>query len=275
MGIVAIGSIGHSPGVTTTAVAMTLRWPRPAVLLEADTSTTSAVLAGRLRGQVPHRMGLTGLASAALHGELEPPLVWAHSIELAPDRRLIPGFSSIGAARGTDSIWSPLAEVLRSLEGTGADVLIDLGRFDASDARAPLLSASQFVLVCSGATLPDIASTTAKIDGHSNRLAEVSTALERVGSVDSLGVALIDRAHENYESSEFHRVAGLPVLGTIPYAPSMASHYSHGATLPRRSFTLGNPYHRAIDTLVAAIDSSRAARERRVRLPAAPSGDVS
>lgn len=261
MAIVTLSSLGHSPGTTATAVAMALRWPRPCLLIEADTSRTSSILAGRLRGQVPHRVGLTNLASAATHDELRPDVVWANAVALAPERGLVPGFSTLGAARGADAFWWRLAELLLAFEHAAADVILDLGRCDASDARMPLVRRADLALVATGATLPDIAATTAPVRGSKTRLHELGDALDEVGHREALQLVVIERARENYALGEIRRACGVPVLGALPYAPDDAAAFALGTDLGRREARC--PLGRAVDALVTAgLDRVAAARAR-------------
>lgn len=261
-----LSSLGHSPGTTTTAVALSMRWPRPCLLIEADTSSTSSILAGRFRGQVPHRSGLTGLASAALHGELDPALVWAHTIELSEDRRVVPGFSTLGAARGAASFWAHLAGLLSAFDDAGCDLLIDLGRCDAPDPRSSLIAKADLAIVATGATLPDIAATTAPLQASMTRLRELGAVLVDVGNDDGLRLAVIDRARENYSAAEIRRATGVPVLGVIPHAPDAAAVYSLGAVSGRHGPR--GPLPRAIDTLAEAALGHVRARRARLRAPA-------
>lgn len=265
MAIITLGSLGHSPGTTTTAVALTSHWPRSAMLIEADPNTTSAVLAGRFRGQIPHRIGLTNLSSAATHSELDPALLWANSIELAPDRRIVPGFSSLGAARGAESFWAELLPVLTPLDAAGTDIIVDLGRFDADDARSPLVAAAQLVVVTSGTALPDIAATTAPTTGRNSRLRDLTTFLADVGHTDVVRLALIERAGENYAASEIRRVAGVPIVGSLPYSPEGAATYSLGASGSRRGRRAA--YERAVATLVEASQRAVTDHDRRIGVP--------
>ena len=46
MPVFTIASVSGSLGVTTLAVGLALTWPRPVVLVEADPSGGSAILAG-------------------------------------------------------------------------------------------------------------------------------------------------------------------------------------------------------------------------------------
>ena len=70
MALITLCSIKGAPGVTTTALAMTMTWPRPALLVEADSSGGSAIMAGLLRGQVSQERSLLSLTMAAAHSVL-------------------------------------------------------------------------------------------------------------------------------------------------------------------------------------------------------------
>ena len=50
MAVVALASASGSPGVTTTALGLALLWPRPVLLVEADPTGGSGLLAGYFRG---------------------------------------------------------------------------------------------------------------------------------------------------------------------------------------------------------------------------------
>lgn len=251
MAIITLSSLGHSPGTTTAAVAMALRWPRPALLLEADTSKTSAILAGRLRGQVGHRMGLTGILSAASHGELSRAHIWANSLELAPDRRLVPGFSTLGASRGASTFWPGLAPLLAALDHDEVDVLVDLGRCEARDDRSSLIAAATVALITVGASLPDVAAVTAPVDSRTSRIGEIQDLVESVGHGSRLHLVVIDRAHENYDTNEIKRAIGLPALGRIPHRTAGAVAIGQGAPL-LRSRRARAEYERGIDAIVDA-----------------------
>ena len=49
MAVIALASFSGAPGVTTTALAMTFAWHRPALLVEVDTAKTSSILPGYLQ----------------------------------------------------------------------------------------------------------------------------------------------------------------------------------------------------------------------------------
>src|SRR3546814_6778811 len=65
MEVTALCSASGSPGVTTTALGMALLWPRPVLLIEADATGGSGILAGYFRGIKSYDQGLVELALAA------------------------------------------------------------------------------------------------------------------------------------------------------------------------------------------------------------------
>ena len=72
MAVIALTSASGSPGVTTTAFGMALLWPRPVLLLEADPTGGSGLLAGYFRGTREYVGGLIELAltSSSIHDGL-------------------------------------------------------------------------------------------------------------------------------------------------------------------------------------------------------------
>ena len=64
MALIVLTSASGSPGVTTTALALALTWRRPALLVEADPTGGSAVLAGYFRGRAAPTDSLIDLAFA-------------------------------------------------------------------------------------------------------------------------------------------------------------------------------------------------------------------
>ena len=70
MAVIVLGSAAGSPGVTTSALGLALTWPRPVLLIEADPTGGSAMLAGFFRGTTAHTAGLIDLAWAQREGLL-------------------------------------------------------------------------------------------------------------------------------------------------------------------------------------------------------------
>ena len=63
MAIIAHFSTHGAPGVTMSTLALALQWPRPVLLVEADTASPSSILAGFMRGRVVYERNMTQLAN--------------------------------------------------------------------------------------------------------------------------------------------------------------------------------------------------------------------
>ena len=132
MAVIALTSASGSPGVTTTAVAFAFLWPRPVVLVEADPTGGSAVLAGYFRGTREYDVGIIELALSAL----SPSDALREAIRLIPETHvsLLAGTRSRTQAAALRDVWAPLAETLGQLEENGQDVVIVLGGVPATVA---------------------------------------------------------------------------------------------------------------------------------------------
>jgi hypothetical protein len=86
MAMYALVSPGGSPGVTTTALALALTWPRPVVVAECDPAGGS-ILSGLFAGHLSAPRGLLGVA--------------------------------LDAGRGAGAVASDLSEHLSSLDDSG------------------------------------------------------------------------------------------------------------------------------------------------------------
>lgn len=70
MALVVLASASGAPGVTTTALGLAMRWPRPVVLVDADPVGGSPVLAGLFQGAVAHPDAMVQLVLAQREGRL-------------------------------------------------------------------------------------------------------------------------------------------------------------------------------------------------------------
>lgn len=256
MSIVYLTSTSGAPGVSTLATALTLNWPRPALLLEADTAKTSHILSGYLRGQYQHVQSLTEAAIANLRGGLDGEILFAQTISLGEGRYVIPGFNDLGGARGTtSSFWANLLRALEQLPRTAQapdlDIIVDAGRFAPGDPRNPLIAAADAVLVVTGNTLPDI---------HALYAASSSfgTTLEAAGHKDYLGLTITTSPlrGQGYSATEISAKTGMPFIGALPWDPATAAHYSHGASAPAKR----SPYSKALTEIITTLESDLAGR---------------
>lgn len=223
-----VTSFSGAPGVTTAAVGLALTWHRSAMIIEADTSRTSSVIPGYLQGQIYHNVGLTPLSVAHQHEHISERNIWAQSVELADDRYLLPGFSSIGASSGTTSLWQALAPLGKTMEDAGTDVIIDAGRTTPKDPRTPLMLQADAVIIVTRPTLPDLAAVTTHIR-------RVRAELETVGHEKHLGILITQLDSRSYPptlsgptTTEIRKFTSADVVGTLPWDPRSASVYSLG-----------------------------------------------
>ncbi|HWF81371.1 MAG TPA: hypothetical protein VN695_12380, partial [Streptosporangiaceae bacterium] len=107
MAVFALISPGGSPGVTTTALAMALTWPKPVVVAECD-SSGGDILAGLFAGHVKAPRGLLSVAFEAGRG---PSAIAAElSSQLVPlddtgNRTFLAGISDPRQALGLSPVW--------------------------------------------------------------------------------------------------------------------------------------------------------------------------
>src|SRR6188472_228780 len=128
MALIVLASAAGSPGVTTTAVGLALSWPRPVLLVEADPTGGSAILAGYFRGGTAHPAGLIDLAWADRQGSLAAALPGLTLPIPDSQASLLPGIRAHGQSRSLTGLWESLISTLKGLEQTGQDVIVDAGR---------------------------------------------------------------------------------------------------------------------------------------------------
>lgn len=257
MSIIYLTSTSGAPGVSTLAAALTLHWPRPALLLEADTAKTSHILAGYLAGQYAHTHSLTEAAIANLRGGLDGETLFAQTISLGEGRYAIPGFNDLGGARGsTNTFWANMLRAIDQLPLTAAapdlDIIVDAGRFLSGDPRGTFLASADAVLLVTGNTLPDI---------HALYAAEpaIMALLEQAGHIDYLKLVLTKSpltTVTRYSHNEISTKTGIAVASSLPWDPQAAAHYSHGAAEPAKRST----YSKALADIIASLETDLAGR---------------
>lgn len=257
MALITLLSVSGAPGTTTTALGLTLAWDRPAVLIEADTTGTSAILSGYLRGIVPFSHGLLDLAAAHRRNQLLEAL-HANSMPLTQTgARLIPSLArpaSNDQVRLLNELWGPLGAAAASLDRAGTDVIVDAGRFGATGAPLALLAATDQVLIVTRTTLPAIAATRAV--GTT-----VRDALEKAGNADAVGLILVGEG-QPYSTSEIVKFARLPVTTSVAWDPVHAEVFSVGAE-PSRKFNQSSLI-RSLRAASSAIATSIGRRQQRL-----------
>ncbi|MEA5117950.1 MAG: hypothetical protein VB036_10075, partial [Propionicimonas sp.] len=112
MAIFTLASASGSPGVTTTALGLALVWPRPVLLVEADPTGGSALLAGYWRGQLDH-VGLLDLVMAERHGVLAHALPRMQLAIDGTEAAVLVGIKSHDQAVSLVRLWDPLLGLLQ------------------------------------------------------------------------------------------------------------------------------------------------------------------
>ncbi|MEQ4720953.1 hypothetical protein [Nonomuraea sp. B19D2] len=225
MAMYALMSPGGSPGVTTTALALTYAWEGRALLAECDPQG-GAVLRGFLAGSMEERdCGLLELALAAAH-DPDPAILWQHVIALDQEARnwlLLPGLRDPRHLVQLEGAWDTVAGLLKAAQGT-ADVVLDMGQIGRYDTPMSLIAACDLVVMLVHPTLRHVSQARPRLDalGH------------QVGSDVAVGLCAVGNGP--YTLKEISKALfGLPVLAWIPNDPKSAAVLSDGIRA-KRSF---------------------------------------
>ncbi len=214
--ILTLSSAKGAPGVTTTALLLTLAWPRPVLLIEADPSGGS-IAAGYLSGDLPRGdKSVLELAMAQRRGgAIDPASLRDSAIPLSGEARFIVGSPGPGQASFCAPLWDPMADAARLLSVKGFDVVVDLGRI-STDSQSWLKVADLSLLV-TRTTMPALAAA------QSAAAAIRATAGPRsVVEVMTVGI------NEPYGPAEVKDALDLDVAGTIANDPVTAETFSLG-----------------------------------------------
>lgn len=239
MAVIALTSASGSPGVTTTAVGLALCWPRPVMLVEADPTGASGVLAGYFRGAREYDAGLIELALSPAPADALRDVVRPLNDQ---DAWFVAGTRSPAQAAGLTRLWAPLADVLAALDDQGQDVIVDTGRLGLTGAPEPLLADADLTLLVTRSTLPALAAAR----GHAH-------VVRRDGVWRQPAVLLVGEG-QPYGHGEVAKVLELPVIATLPDAPEAAAVFHRGAT-PPRGFETGQ-FIRSLRAAVAACQAA-------------------
>ena len=220
MAVITLCSVTGSPGVTTTAVGLALSWSRPTVLLEADPTGGSAILAGYLRGQIAPPDALIDLVVAHSQGRLRAQIPQATLRLPNSDVSLIPGPRSHTQTGGLAGLWDSLLAALKDLATTGQDTLVDLGRLGQEGCATPLLFGADLTLIVTRSDLVSLSGARSRVDTLRTQFAEM-------GATRSLGLVIIG-AGRPYSAREIGDVLQVPVVATLPRDPKTAAVFAHG-----------------------------------------------
>lgn len=216
MSLYALVSPGGSPGVTTTALALALTWPRPVILAECDPACGD-ILAGLFAGHLPAPRGLLGLAleagrgAAAIQAELGGQLA---PLDGSGRRAFLAGINDPRQALGLAPFWPAIAT---ALAGQDADVIADCGRLDAGPGQPMnVLAEAALVVMVMRSSLRQIAGARPRID----------LASQLLGGSGRLRLLLVGDA--GHAQGDVAKALGVPVLGSLPNDVRTAAVLSDG-----------------------------------------------
>lgn len=246
--ILTLSSAKGAPGVTTTALLLTVAWPRPVLLIEADPSGGS-IAAGYLSGDLPHvDKSVLELAMAQRRGEdISAAILRDSAIPLVGDARFIVGSPGPGQASFCAPLWAPMADAARVLSVKGFDVIVDLGRI-SSDTH-PWLRVSDLALLVTRSTMPALAAA-------QSAAAAMRTAVGRRSTVEALTVGI----NEPYGTAEVKDALDLDVTATIANDPVTAEVFSLGRANGRSLKSKQIANSRLMRSIVPAMDAAMTRR---------------
>ena len=260
-------SASGSPGATTTAVGLALAWPRPVVLVDADPTGGSPILAGYFRGTIAPSRGLIDLALAHRDDHVEAALPGTLVPIPDPAREhggwLLPGIRSHAQARSLTPVWEPLRQAFTALERTGQDVIVDAGRVGLTGSPDPLIRGADL-------TLLTVRTDLVSLSGAKSWAQTLREDLETGGATGALGLLLVGEKRP-YAAADVAKVLGLPVTAAIAWDTPGAAVFSHGAAPPRRFES--SPLVRSLRAARAAIEATITASRATVA-PARPAHDA-
>ena len=163
MSLYALVSPGGSPGVTTTALTLSLGWPGQVIVAECDPSGGD-ILAGLFAGHLPARNGLLALAmESGQSPDAAAAALWPQLIELDDERGrlLLAGMSDPRQGTALAPAWPVLAATLAAQP---ADVIADCGRLDARGGPEPVLTAARLVALVLRPTLRQVSKARARVE---------------------------------------------------------------------------------------------------------------
>lgn len=241
MAVIALASASGSPGVTTMALGISLLWPRPVLLVEADPTGGSALLAGYFRGTREYETGLIELALTS--SSIRDGLAEVSQRIDGTNVSFVAGTRSHTQAPALRDLWLPLSNELAELEPTGQDVIVDAGRLGLVGSPEPLLAQADLTLVVTRTNLPALSAVRSWIDSVQRGTFEWRQA----------GVVVIGDG-QPYGAREAGQVLNSPVVASLPDDPESAAVFSRGAPPPKRFET--GPLARGLQAAIASIHSA-------------------
>lgn len=230
MALVVLTAGPGAPGVTTTALALALTWPRHVLLADCDRDPAQVVLAGYLRGMDSGGRGLPSIAQAHREGRPLDDELWLHTLPLAEEqhveRRFLAGFAQPAAVTLFDTVWSRLGEAFDSLHQRGIDVIVDAGRISPAGLPSGLLASADAVLATTRSTLRSLAGVRLHLPTLQDQLRSLPVSVP-------LGLCIVGPSRP-YTTDDIERQFGTPAWLELPWDAKAAAVLTDGEPEPRR-----------------------------------------
>ena len=257
MAVIVLASAAGSPGVTTSALGLALTWSRPVLLIEADPTGGSAMLAGFFRGTTAHTAGLIDLAWAQREGLLIEALAELPMPIPDSSASVLPGVRSHNQSGSLAELWGPLAAALKGLDRTGRDVIIDAGRLGLVGSPEPLIYAADLMLLVMRSDLVALAAARSWAE-------TLRAGFGELGTPAGVQAMLVGEGRP-YSGRDVAKVLGLPVVAALAWQEAEAAVFSQGAATPRRFD--GRALPRSLRAARAAIESTITADAAQIAVP--------
>ncbi len=250
MSLLLLTGAGHSPGVTSLAVALAKTWPEAVLLADCNREPDQSVLAGYLQGVDPAGRGLGTILQA--HRERRPlgEALAGQCLALGDGQEFLPGFAHPGMVALFDPVWPELAA---ALEADLRPVLVDAGRITPEGLPPALVAASAGVVVVTGSRLVDLAALRLYLP-----LVISAAGAERVGLV-------VVGPGRPYGSGEIGHRFGVQVWGKLAWQPAEAAVFAAGEPPPRRLER--SRYLQDVRSLGEVLAERLAGRKRLLQVP--------
>lgn len=254
MALIVLCSAAGSPGVSTTAIGLSLAWTRPCLLVEADPTGSSAMLTGYMRQYTPNGVvSVFDLAVRFRQTGSVPPLMDVATTVPNTGIRLLSGPRSPAHAAVINEAWTALVAEFHQLAAAGIDVIVDLGRLGMKSSPTTLLQSADLVMMVTRSTLPALVPAL----HWANQLNETFGA-----DSGRAGLLLIGAGHP-YSAADVAKQLKLPVITTLPDDPTTADVFHLGAK-PGRRFER-SPLYRSLPPAAGAIQAQVEASQRHLR----------
>ncbi|MBT9257182.1 hypothetical protein KMZ32_19790 [Phycicoccus sp. MAQZ13P-2] len=248
MSVFVLCSAAGSPGVTTTALGLAMTWPRPVLLVEADPTGGSALLAGHFRGQVQPTASLVDLA-LELHPSGLDDAIPAVAMNVPGSRvSIVAGTRAHRQARALTSLWEPLASSLGRMDALGQDVIVDAGRLGLAGSPEPLLAAADGCLLVLRTDLVALAAAR-------SWCSTLAGQFEARGDARALSLMAVGEGRP-YSAREIANVLEHPVTASVAWDEKAAAVFSRGEPRPSRFETSG--YVRSLQRAGESLRASAA-----------------